>query len=179
MGLLVSAMLFASGAQATSATFLYSGAVIRTCPDTVVPPCGTALFPNDLVSGTLVADVTDLADPNIVDAANFTAYSIMFGGMYTVTPDNSTLTGEVEIDNAGNVEGGTLWLVVDPLNGVDRAGFALIFDSDFWAATVDVNGTKTVFATGSGTLTTIPVPAAIALFGPALLAFAALRRRHA
>lgn len=171
------AVLFTHDVHAVELIFAYDGSVL-SCPDTGFPPCGDTLFPGDDVNGLLVADTGDDPSPTSISSSRFTSFSFQFGDIIDINSSNSMLVGGLlHLDSAMNVAGGSLVIITDAIPDTPTTRLTLQLGASFWAAGVQVGDSYQNIANGVGKLRIIPVPGAVFLFAPALLAFLGLRRR--
>lgn len=165
---------------ALGSTLLFDyGGIVRACPATSNPPCGDTLFPDDLVTGLLEADISHLGGAGgKITYHQFLGFTIAVGDFLVVDTSNSDLVnGGIEVDANGNVLGGFLVFEGDALMTGQTMRLSLNMGSSFWAATIDVGGDQVLIANGVGKLAPVPVPGALVLFATALAGLVGLRRR--
>lgn len=173
-------LAWAAGASATIVNYAYSGTV-DSCPDTGIPPCGVILFEGDTVAGPFAVDTPDALRGGGFDYTDVVSFAVMVGNFFAVTSDNSSLVdGSVKLGAGGQVIGGFLTILATALPDAPPTEVILDFDSNQWLAQALIpNVPDPVFiASGAGSLKPVPIPGALGLFLPALLALGAAGRRH-
>lgn len=169
----------APGAAASTMTFTYDGTV-ESCPDTGIPPCGVILFEGDAVGGPFVVDAAAVSGSGF-DFTDVVAFSVMVGQFFAVSSDNSALVGgKVQLDGSGLVTGGSLTILATALPDAPPTEVILDFDTNTWLAQALIPGLPdpVFIASGTGSLTPVPLPGALGLLIPALGALGVLRRRR-
>ncbi len=164
-------------AQASTISFAYDG-VVLSCPDTGFLPCGTDLFIGDAISGVLEVDMAAVVPNGQIGSGDIVSYAFDFGGGLEFSDANSIVTSSfIGLDDSSEPIGGSITFEGGSLLSDSMA--VINIGANFWSAQVLVDGHLIEIANGVGKMTTIPVPGALLLFGPALLGFLGLRRKAA
>ena len=166
--------------QAATITYVFSG-LVESCPVTGIPPCGDILFEGDSVSGPFVLDASSVAPLTDADYTEFVSFSTMVGQFFSVNSGNSNLVaGTVKFDSLNEINAGFLVILAAALPNAPPTRITLNLSQRSWVAEVVLDNMDPIFiAGGSGgfKMQPIPLPGALAMFFPALLALGLLRAR--